>query len=386
MSFKRFSQLTLDASNKIDESGFLRTYGDATRVGVFTYLRPDGRVVRELRHPDEVFNADSMASLRNLVITDKHPDGGKVHSKNVKKVQVGYTGNVDKNDPYLRAEITITDEDTIQTIIQGKRELSCGYSCDHDETPGNYNGEAYDLVQRHIRYNHLARVDRGRAGPGAKIRLDSEDAVEFTGDDQKRKLLEEMNMKKITLGGKTFEVDEAAATAIEAEITAEKNKADAAQAKVDAAAAAQKSSEDKLKEQVTKVDQLQATIDASKTSDKETKVDADEVKKIVSKRLELERAAAMALGSGHKIDGMDDKAIKVAVIKSSDKDFDEKDKNDAYIDARFDIARNEAVTKNLKATGAIIIDANNTVDSETRRKAGMEEAKNAWQKPLSLHV
>ena len=39
------------------------------------------------------------------------------------------------------------------------RELSCGYYCDLDETPGEYEGQRYDARQRNIRGNHLALVE-----------------------------------------------------------------------------------------------------------------------------------------------------------------------------------------------------------------------------------
>ena len=44
-----------------------------TRTGVFTYYRDDGTPVRELRHPDEVFSAKSLATLRSAPITIGHP-------------------------------------------------------------------------------------------------------------------------------------------------------------------------------------------------------------------------------------------------------------------------------------------------------------------------
>ncbi|KKL41024.1 hypothetical protein LCGC14_2367830, partial [marine sediment metagenome] len=42
------------------------------------------------------------------------------------------------------------DADAIRNIEAGKVQLSCGYSCDFDPTPGEIDGEKYDGIQRNI--------------------------------------------------------------------------------------------------------------------------------------------------------------------------------------------------------------------------------------------
>lgn len=54
----------------------------------------------------------------------------------------------------------------------GLRELSLGYSLDLDETPGVWNGQPYDAIQRNIRINHLALVEKARAGEQARLNID----------------------------------------------------------------------------------------------------------------------------------------------------------------------------------------------------------------------
>ena len=56
--------------------------------------------------------------------------------------------------------------------------MSLGYVCKIDETPGEWNGQKYDQIQRDINYNHLAVVHKGRAG-NARIRLDADELVSF---------------------------------------------------------------------------------------------------------------------------------------------------------------------------------------------------------------
>ena len=42
--------------------------------------------------------------------------------------------------------------------------MSLGYNLDLIEEPGEWNGEKYDAIQTNIRINHLAIVDKARAG------------------------------------------------------------------------------------------------------------------------------------------------------------------------------------------------------------------------------
>ena len=68
-------------------------------------------------------------------------------------------------------DMVITKEEAINAILNGKQGLSMGYTCDLEESAGNWCGVDYDFIQRNIRYNHCAIVDAGRAGDNAKIEL-----------------------------------------------------------------------------------------------------------------------------------------------------------------------------------------------------------------------
>ena len=68
--------------------------------------------------------------------------------------------------PYLKASLCIWDAEAIAGVeSQQIAELSCAYRYDADMTTGTTpDGEHYDGVMRNIRGNHLALVERGRAG------------------------------------------------------------------------------------------------------------------------------------------------------------------------------------------------------------------------------
>ena len=63
----------------------------------------------------------------------------------------------------LLADLIITDPVLIDLILDGKREISCGYTYELCEENGAY-------IQRKIRGNHVAVVDAGRAGKRVAIR------------------------------------------------------------------------------------------------------------------------------------------------------------------------------------------------------------------------
>lgn len=143
-----------------------------TRAGVFTYSNPDGSTRREYRPPAEVFSAESLESFAMVPVTDEHPPT-MISAKNARKFQVGSVGeNVRQDGDHVIATVAVTDDALVAKMKAGKREVSCGYSCDLDETPGTTpDGVRYDAVQRNIRGNHLAVVTHGRAG-SARVRMD----------------------------------------------------------------------------------------------------------------------------------------------------------------------------------------------------------------------
>ncbi len=176
-------------SPKIDQNGYLVADAFPTKVGVFKYVKPDGSVTRELRHPDDVFRPDSMESLKNRPIVDEHPDGGPMTAENTRRLAVGHVGEqIEKQDDHVKANLVVTDAGMISKM-KGKNggikkvQLSCGYSADVIADVGTFKGQDYDHRQTNIVYNHLASVWKGRAGPTAQIHLDAEDAASFSFEE-----------------------------------------------------------------------------------------------------------------------------------------------------------------------------------------------------------
>jgi hypothetical protein len=158
---------------KTDE-GYLTGDAPIAKVGVMTYFLSDGSIRKELVNQDTLFNIDSMNTLKMKPITDTHPPERMLDSKTVKRRKVGFTGeNIKRDGEYLVTPLTITDEDAVINIDEGRIELSPGYICDLKLEKGTFQGEHYDAVQLNRRYNHVALCDKARGGSDLKLQLDS---------------------------------------------------------------------------------------------------------------------------------------------------------------------------------------------------------------------
>ena len=318
MTVQRYDYAQLKAT-KTDE-GYLVDTPIVGRIGIQSYINADGTVRKEYRPAEEVFHPDALASMAGKPITDQHPNG-KVTAANFKKLTIGTILSAGKQDgDNVTADIIIQDADAIAKAEKGGvRELSLGYSVYLDETPGEYNGEKYDAVQKNIRVNHLALVPKGRAG-NARLNLDRFDAVAFT----ESLMTDKLGRVRLDNG---IEYDAApevvhALDKLRSDVTASETKAK------DAIAQAEKLAGER--------DTLKARVDGFASELDKVKADAlVAAHAAVKSRAELEKAA-----EGFKIDHKDktDREVKELVIKSVRADADLTGKSDEYVQAAFDMS------------------------------------------------
>ncbi len=325
-------------------NGYLRCDGRLTRVGVFPYRQPDGTVRRELRLPVDVFDSESMASFGLVPLTNNHPSE-MLDKFNTRKYQVGTITGLRADDEFVAASVQVTDAESIDAIESGKRALSCGYNCDLEFSagvtsgiPGIVDGLKYDAVQKNIRGNHVAIVSKGRAGSDAALRLDADDAVlvtddddSSTGADQRRPKQGKVN--KMRLDGVDYEIPDQAEQAVNRELEKRDAEIVTLTAKTDSSTedlSKEKARADKLDEEKT---ELQKKFDEAS--------DPAAVQKKVDARVELiTKAKPMIAKEDHaKLDTMTDDEIKRVVVESRvPEGFDVTKLDDAaYVSTRFDI-------------------------------------------------
>lgn len=137
---------------------FGREIPNAEKLG----LEPD-KIYQLWRHPDELKKA--AATFNNIPLLSIHtPD---FPGDPPREYRVGVThSNADFDGTYLTNGLSVWDDSAIAGIeTEEQEELSSSYQYVADMTPGvTPNGEPYDGIMRDIIGNHVALVERGRAG------------------------------------------------------------------------------------------------------------------------------------------------------------------------------------------------------------------------------
>lgn len=120
------------------------------------------KIYRLYRDPQEL--AKGAATFNNLPILLDHTYVSA--EKPEKERVIGSMSGVEFGDPYLAADLCFWDKAAIDAInAEAIEELSSAYHYKADMTPGTTpEGEAFDGVMRDIVGNHLALVEKGRAG------------------------------------------------------------------------------------------------------------------------------------------------------------------------------------------------------------------------------
>lgn len=304
-----------------------------TRTGVFTYRNADGTTRREYRPASQVFDTNSLASFKMVPVTDDHPPE-MITSANAKRYTVGTVGeNVRQDGKWMVAPIVVYDASVIAKMDSGKTQVSNGYDCELDETPGiSPDGEHYDAVQTNIVGNHLAIVHSARAGSAAAVRMDA-----LYSDD-----------------GEAMDLNQALAA-----LAVANEKLSVANARHDASdktLAKLQAEQDSLKELLAKAET--ARKDAESATPARVKA-----------RVALETSASAVLRNDADLTVLADRDIKLAVIKHVT-NADCSDKPDVYVDARYDAAIERAAeSKDTFRVAHDMIEVSRADGTNTQSKA-----------------
>jgi hypothetical protein len=322
------------AGTRVREDGALLADARIARTGIQEYagweVGSDKAVVKVYRPGSEVFHEDTLRSAAHKTVTNDHPPE-LVTSDNWRKYSVGGTADeVSAEGIYIRVPLMVSDGQAVKDIEAGKRELSAGYTCELDWTPGvTADGIAYDAVQRKIRINHVAIVDAGRAGKNVRIGDGATHwGVNPVHHADKREI--QMDLRNVVVDGFTVSTTDQGLQAIE-KLTKDR---------------------DDLKQGIVKLTSDHATALAAKDAEiaakdkeiadlKAEQLTSDAIDKMVAERASL-LADARLIHPEVVVDGKSSGDVRKAVVTHILGADAVANKTDAYFDARFDMLVEDA--------------------------------------------
>lgn len=401
-------RLTLDAPRRTKD-GFMAVRAKVARTGVYDYLGSeldpenehglrDAGTIHVLRDEQTVFDEAAVRSFIGKPITDNHP-AQPVTAANWKDHARGMVMGAMRDGEYLAFDLLLTDADTIKKVDDGKRELSNGYAAELEfgdfDGPGGVNCAARQVK---ISGNHVAIVDKGRAGSECRIsdaascesisRADLAQLLDHIigdgqtyndepgGDNKNRQRREavdngvsQMATKTITFDGVPIEVTDAGEAAI---LKLQGQLADSSKAKGE------------LETQVAKLTTDNATLTADKAKLETQLKDAEvtpaklqDAAKAYAKTVETAKLIAPKI---ELADGMDEPAIRRAAIAAHLGDAG-KDWSDEQVAISFDTLALKVGDKSADPAGDAIGGKLNTKDAATEtanaRQAWLDRKENA---------
>ena len=91
------------------------------------------RLVTVYRSPEEVFSDAALASFEGKPATNDHPPD-LIGPDDVTVYEKGHAQNIRRGSgewaDYILADLHIHDRELIDAVQNGKREISCGYTCE----------------------------------------------------------------------------------------------------------------------------------------------------------------------------------------------------------------------------------------------------------------
>lgn len=296
----------------VTDEGFLHVPAKVARTGIQQYLARElqlpgdpNRIVRVMRPEDSVFEPEYLESFDGADITLDHPPEF-VNAKNYQTYSRGVVRGpgVRTGDDWIECNIIVKDAAATKAINDGKAEVSVGYTSVYDDNVPE--GADYEFIQRNMRVNHVAIVDRARAGSLARVY------------DNQRGLI--MPVIITTDSGRDVDV------------------ADAANAQVVADAY------DRLKQRVVSadaaVDSIKAVADGlkEKVAELEAKTSDAAITERVKAIAQVTADARKVAGEKFTCDSLVAADIQRAALKSIRPTIEWADKSEAYVQAAFDMA------------------------------------------------
>jgi hypothetical protein len=302
--------------------------------GVYTYHEPGGKTVREYVPPEEIAKPESLASLEDATVTNRHPSS-MVNPSTWGAVSIGHAKQGKLDGDKAVSTLVISRAEAQAELGKSLIEVSRGVNVRIDETPGvTPAGERYDRVQRDITYNHIALGPQGwgRQGSGVALRLDA------AGDEIATSHEVTTPMKITTKDGKILEFK--TDSECQAYFDGLSERADAAppfppkkkgeeddEEEEKKKKAEKKDAEDKLAAERARADAATAELKAIRDREAQARKDS------------LVAQARTVLGAEYKTDEKtSDRDVHLAVLAKLKPEVKFDGRDDAYVKAYYDIA------------------------------------------------
>jgi hypothetical protein len=363
--------------------GYLVAEARCVRTGIQLYAgdevgKPEMQMVRVYRPEAEVFADAALQSFTHAPVTNDHP-AEMVTADNWRDLAVGEVSTAAKRDgEWVMLPLILKDAAAIQAVEGGKRELSAGYTCTLQWGAGTTPaGEAYDAIQTGIKINHLALVDRARAGSAARIGDGAKTwgpaPLPTTTDKEPSSMSDAL--RTVIVDGLSVSTTDQGAQAITTLLQRIADAATKASQTETAHIATIAAKDAELAKKDAQIDDLNKKV-----------LDQAAIDKLVADRAGLV-ALAGKIAKDVKTDGLSDADIRKAVVTAKLGDAAVKDKPQAYIDARFDILAEDAGRGGVdpfRTAARDGITPSNTDASATLDKAYgsmVSDMQSAWQNP-----
>ncbi len=312
-------RISVPSQRTLTDSGQMHVPCKFARTGSQLYTagqlglkdKEPNEIIEVHRAEEDVFCEDSMATFRSAPVTIGHPkdEAGApiaLTAENSKDLQVGMLeGMPVRDEDTLGGTLILTAKEAIEALEDGTQELSAGYICDIEDVDGKY-------FQRNIRANHIAIVDKGRAGSSCRI---SDEAIDVADET----VLVDAGVEIVVAKSQELIDAEEAVTAVKVEL------ADA---------------QEELAKSVTLVDELKKAVEESDVAMEAMKVELADAK-LAAEQDVATRCKAME--NARLISDMRDlgdktvEQIERLVVEDQMPEKDLEGKSDAYISAMFEI-------------------------------------------------
>jgi hypothetical protein len=325
-------RIITDAGQMIVPCAFARTGTQLYTAGQLGLVDEDpNKIITVHRTEDEVFDTESMNSFRSAPVTIGHPKDAEgkpisVTIDNASELQVGILeGQPTRDEDLLAGVLVLTDKKAIEVLDEAS-ELSAGYKCDIALVDDKY-------YQTNIRANHIAIVDKGRAGSSCRISDEADVLIEALEDEAKKEIVDSIGAGSETKVTSTTMLTIMARAISDAHVSLEASNKELSEvnAKVVELAAVVETHDEIIQGKDKEIAEGKVALeDAIKIND-EAVVERCEV---------IDKARFIA-----DLKDFGDKSItdiKTLVIADQLPDLDLKGKDAAYIDARFDVLMEDA--------------------------------------------